>query len=186
MSLITHGVTTALIVLLGGPPGWADGDPAGPDIDRQLRAALDQAGFTGRIESTLVPRLGRPRRIPYGPVVGTRATPVLPSRQHRNGPIAGHPGAFEQGIGSQRLGRPVQRVEQRPEAGHPQLPTIVITRVARCGFAASISDQLSAVSFCRIGLRPVNAPKARFARRDRPKAYPTRKIFAARQETKIG
>lgn len=35
---------------------------------------------------------------------------------------------------------------------------------------------------CRIGLRPVHAPEARFARWDRPKAYPTGKSIAGQKE----
>ena len=46
---------TAAVGLLSGMAAWA-GDP----IDRQLRNALQNAGFTGRIESTLATRLGRP------------------------------------------------------------------------------------------------------------------------------
>ncbi len=39
-------------------PARADDDHS--NIDAQLQAALKQAGFTGKIQSTLVPRLGRP------------------------------------------------------------------------------------------------------------------------------
>lgn len=45
---------TACMLLFGSAPAWAD------NVDQQLRAALEQAGFTGSIESTLVQRLGRP------------------------------------------------------------------------------------------------------------------------------
>lgn len=49
------GITkTAALVLLWNFPSWCG------DLDDQLRVILQQAGFTGRIESTLAARLGRP------------------------------------------------------------------------------------------------------------------------------
>jgi cytochrome c peroxidase len=44
----------AMLLILGSSILW------GADLDEQLRDALQTAGFTGRIESTLVARLGRP------------------------------------------------------------------------------------------------------------------------------
>ena len=55
MSRLTCSATMAVMMLLEAPAAWG-----GSDIDNQLHAALQQAGFTGKIESTLVPRLGRP------------------------------------------------------------------------------------------------------------------------------
>ena len=64
------GVVSSLGFLCGAAIGWAAWTPAigggggphphGGPLDHQLRMVLDQAGFTGRIESTLETRLGRP------------------------------------------------------------------------------------------------------------------------------
>src|SRR5262249_49160863 len=48
-----------LLAVLSCPGAWGEA-LAGDELDAQLAAALAQAGFTGRIESTLEPRLGRP------------------------------------------------------------------------------------------------------------------------------
>lgn len=37
-----------------------DGRVAAPNLDQQLHTLLQQAGFTGNVESTLTTRLGRP------------------------------------------------------------------------------------------------------------------------------
>ena len=50
-------LTTASVVLLLASRSWAS-SPS--DLDAQVRAALAANGFTGRIESKLQPRLGRP------------------------------------------------------------------------------------------------------------------------------
>ncbi len=47
------------ILLTTGAIAFGD-DAASGSVDKQLHAALEQAGFTGKIQSTLVPRLGRP------------------------------------------------------------------------------------------------------------------------------
>src|SRR3954471_23112983 len=46
--------SAAVLVFLSSFPSWCG------DLDEQLRTALQQAGFTGKIESTLTSRLGRP------------------------------------------------------------------------------------------------------------------------------
>jgi len=51
---------TALTALLIWTPLCRGDDPASREIDRQLRATLELVGFTGKIESTLAQRLGRP------------------------------------------------------------------------------------------------------------------------------
>ena len=56
----TRYSVAALVILQCCSNGWSDSQPAGSDIDQQLRAALQSPGFTGKIESTLVQRLGRP------------------------------------------------------------------------------------------------------------------------------
>ncbi len=48
MSRLTYGVITEVIVLLNPLSG---GEPVASDIDRQLRVALQQAGFTTDINS---------------------------------------------------------------------------------------------------------------------------------------
>ena len=54
MAQLSEITRAAALILLGNLPGWCG------DLDDQLRATLQQAGFTGKIESTLAPRLGRP------------------------------------------------------------------------------------------------------------------------------
>ena len=46
----------ALLLLAGRSAAWCDDDN---QINQQLRAVLQQVGFTGKIQSTLAPRLGR-------------------------------------------------------------------------------------------------------------------------------
>jgi cytochrome c peroxidase len=53
------GWVAFLLAVLSCPGAWGEAR-AGDELDAQLAAALAQAGFTGRIESTLEPRLGRP------------------------------------------------------------------------------------------------------------------------------
>ncbi len=54
MAQLADITKTAALVLLWNFPWWCG------DLDDQLRVTLQQAGFTGRIESTLAARLGRP------------------------------------------------------------------------------------------------------------------------------
>ncbi len=63
LSRLAAGLATLLLAAMpalanGGHDGDHDGDHN--DLNRQLDIALRKAGFTGRIESTLLPRLGRP------------------------------------------------------------------------------------------------------------------------------
>jgi cytochrome c peroxidase len=69
---IIHGVAGILVVMVGfitlaqtlalGQGGWThdDRERGDPGVDSRLAEVLAAAGFTGRIESTLVARLGRP------------------------------------------------------------------------------------------------------------------------------
>ena len=52
---VTRAILTGAVLLLSTTAARG-----GDDRDAQLRAALQHFGFTGAIESTLVPRLGRP------------------------------------------------------------------------------------------------------------------------------
>jgi cytochrome c peroxidase len=54
MAQLSEITRVATLVLLGNLPLWC------AELDDQLSAALQQAGFTGKIESTLASRLGRP------------------------------------------------------------------------------------------------------------------------------
>src|ERR1041385_5059459 len=60
MAFLTCRGIGAITSLLVTPLIWSGDGAPGSDIDHQLRSTLLQVGFTGRIESTLAPRLGRP------------------------------------------------------------------------------------------------------------------------------
>src|SRR5262245_18301240 len=69
-SFAARSLRAALLFLLASAAGYAVAavrvppgrDPGAPglDLDARLQAALTRSGFTGRIESTLEARLGRP------------------------------------------------------------------------------------------------------------------------------
>src|SRR5438445_10315273 len=52
-------LVVAVLILLGSNVGIGGDDHRAARIDQQLRAVLQQAGFSGNIESTLTTRLGR-------------------------------------------------------------------------------------------------------------------------------
>jgi cytochrome c peroxidase len=57
---MSPAIRSSFVVFVAFIGGALSTFAASPDLDREVQQALDQAGFTGRVQSTLEARLGRP------------------------------------------------------------------------------------------------------------------------------